>query len=558
MPLNTFQFDTLTIDAVAFASQGNAVLGIRDSGKSYTATELAENLFEAGIPFVAFDPIGVWRFLRQPAAGRGYPIVVAGGQHGDIPLTPATAPDIVRAAMQARVSLVIDLYDMKLSKADWRRIVESCVRVMLYENGDYGLRHVFIEEAAEFAPQRPSGEQGMVFAEVEKLARMGRNARLGYTLINQRPEDVAKSVLELCDNLFLHRQKGRHSITALSKWMDAGAIVGGGKAVADTLSTLPSGECWAWMAGSETPVRIKVPRKNSFHPDARATGVLENPTGAPADASAFVKQMLAALPKIEAVPAKASGKTAVIVAPAPSAEALAEARHAGHVAGYKKGHAEGMRVMRDLLRTRLGDLIAGGEVDLQGLMEGDGAVVRSAPKLGAQTEATENRAAVRLERNEAGDGFDATPLRPPPKPAKIDRVREGLGPAATRLMLAFKRYPVRGLTWEEACIVAGMLPGNGYFYGGRKELLASGELHEGIETDRLYAQADEQKPLTRAEFKAIWGSRKQPAPRMFDALCEAAGTACQVSKVEASQRRSASRRATVSGTAACRNCATPS
>jgi hypothetical protein len=72
--------DSLGLPIVEFASQGNAILGIRDSGKTYTATWLAERLLDHGIPFVAFDPIGVWRFLKVPgrAAASGYNVVVAG------------------------------------------------------------------------------------------------------------------------------------------------------------------------------------------------------------------------------------------------------------------------------------------------------------------------------------------------------------------------------------------------------------------------------------------------------------------------------------------------
>jgi hypothetical protein len=257
-------------DAQTVASQGNAILGIRDSGKSYTAIKIAEIFFDAGIPFVAFDPIGRWRFLRVPGNGRGYPVVVAGGMAADLPLTAASAPEIVRAAMQAGVSLVVDLYDIEISKADWRKIVGEAVRVLLYENGQHGLRHIFIEEAAEFAPQRVGPEQGRVYAEIEKLARMGGNARLGYTLINQRAEEVNKAVLELCDNLFLHRQKGRNSLNALTKWLDLADVQPGSKEIIKSLPTLPQGECWAWMAGSNQPARIRVPSKNSFEPDRRA------------------------------------------------------------------------------------------------------------------------------------------------------------------------------------------------------------------------------------------------------------------------------------------------
>lgn len=293
----TFKFGQLSIDPAELGSQGNAILGIRDSGKSYTATELAEKLFEAGIPFVAFDPIGIWRFMKVPGKGKGYPVVVAGGKHPDLPLTVAGAPGILRAAMNNGVSLVIDLFDINLSKADWKRIVTSCLRVLLHEN--QSLRHVFIEEAAEFAPQRVGPDQGQVYAEVEKLARMGGNSRLGYTLINQRAEEVNKAVLELCDNLFLHRQKGRNSLTALSKWLDIGAVKDH-KAIIESLSTLPTGECWAWLAGTEAPIRVKVPAKNSFHPDRRTMrGAIDVKVKASVDVAQFVSHMRESLGKIE-------------------------------------------------------------------------------------------------------------------------------------------------------------------------------------------------------------------------------------------------------------------
>lgn len=260
----------LVTDPSAIGSQGNAILGIRDTGKSYTATKLAEELIDAGVPIVAFDPIGIWRFLRRPGNvhcnGRGYPVVVAGGSEGDLPLTVETAPAIVRAAMLNGISLVIDLFDINLSKADWRRIVKTCIKVLVHENRPYGLRHVFIEEAAEFAPQRVI--DGEVYAAVEQLGRMGGNSRLGYTLINQRAEEVNKAVLELCDNLFLHRQKGKNSLASLTKWLDV-ADVGNAREIIKSLPSLPQGECWAWMAGSHTPRHIKVPAKNSMHPDRR-------------------------------------------------------------------------------------------------------------------------------------------------------------------------------------------------------------------------------------------------------------------------------------------------
>ena len=295
----------ISIDSIEYASQGNAILGIRNSGKSYTATFIAERLMDDNIPFIAFDPIGIWKYLKVGVKGKGYPVVVA-GDGGDLPLTPSGAVDIVRAAMKENVSLVIDLYSMSLSKADWRQIVEKCIRLLLYENKSHGLRHIFIEEAAEFCPQRVPPEQGKVYAEIEKLARMGGNASLGYTLINQRAEEVNKAVLELCDCLFLHRQKGRHSLTALGKWLDI-ADTSNSKEIINSLPSLEQGECWVWLQGSHAPVKILIPEKTTVHPDRK--NPLKITSGIAVDVSKFVDKMNKSLAKPIIIPdAKATNK----------------------------------------------------------------------------------------------------------------------------------------------------------------------------------------------------------------------------------------------------------
>ena len=69
----------LSIPVVDYANQGNSIIGIRGSGKTYTATKIAEGLILAGIPIIAFDPTGTWQNLRYGINGnKGLPVVVAG------------------------------------------------------------------------------------------------------------------------------------------------------------------------------------------------------------------------------------------------------------------------------------------------------------------------------------------------------------------------------------------------------------------------------------------------------------------------------------------------
>src|SRR6185312_13026813 len=105
---------------------------------------------------------------------------------------------------------------------------------------------------------------------------------------NQRAEEVNKAVLELCDCLFLHRQKGRHSLTALGKWLDV-ADAEDSRGIVKSLPMLNQGECWVWQQGSQRPAKIKVLPKCTVHPDRR--NPLATTKGIATDVSSFVEKL---------------------------------------------------------------------------------------------------------------------------------------------------------------------------------------------------------------------------------------------------------------------------
>jgi hypothetical protein len=289
-----------SIPAVDYAGQGNAILGIRDAGKTYTAMKAAEELLENKIPIVVYDPVGIWKNLKiGTGKNKGYPVVVAGGEGSDIRLTINNAVDIVRAAMKENVSLVIDLYSPELiNKSTWIRIVQETVDLLMYENKSCGLRHIFIEEAAEFIPQRLQPQHSKVYASLERLARMGRNARLGYTLINQRAEEVNKAILEISAFSLLHKQVGKNSLKSIQTWMEL-LQVDNAKEIVHSLPTLKQGECW--VIGMNTkPHRIKVSERKTFHPDPKQSGKDQvSASFAKVDVQSFVDKLNKQLEKPE-------------------------------------------------------------------------------------------------------------------------------------------------------------------------------------------------------------------------------------------------------------------
>jgi hypothetical protein len=259
-----------SISGSDYANQANAILGIREAGKTYTAMKAAEELLECDIPIIVFDPVGIWKNLKIGVGKhKGYPIVVAGGEGCDIRLTKENAVDIVRAAMKENVSLVIDLYSPELiNKSTWITIVQSTVDVLMYENKPYGMRHIFIEEAAEFIPQKLQPQHARVYASLERLARMGRNARLGMTIINQRAEEVNKAILEICELSLIHKQVGKNSMLSILKWLEVRQL-DNVKDIIKSLPLLKKGDCWA-IGLSDQPQRIHVSPKNTFHPDPKS------------------------------------------------------------------------------------------------------------------------------------------------------------------------------------------------------------------------------------------------------------------------------------------------
>src|SRR5262245_55036262 len=73
---------------LAAATETFAILGRRGSGKTHTAVVMAEELLTAGVQLAIIDPLDAWWGLRagKDGKGKGFPIYVVGGSHGDLQL----------------------------------------------------------------------------------------------------------------------------------------------------------------------------------------------------------------------------------------------------------------------------------------------------------------------------------------------------------------------------------------------------------------------------------------------------------------------------------------
>jgi uncharacterized protein len=130
------------------------ILAVRGAGKSNAAAVMAEEMFQAKLPFVAVDPARAWYGLRasRDGTGPGLPIPIFGGRHGDIPLERGSGQLIADLIVDHRLSCVLDLSEFESEKMKKDFLLDFARR--LYQRNEEPL-HLFLEEADDYIPKSP-------------------------------------------------------------------------------------------------------------------------------------------------------------------------------------------------------------------------------------------------------------------------------------------------------------------------------------------------------------------------------------------------------------------
>ena len=244
-----------------------AYLAKRGAGKTYNASVQAEEMLKANIPIVVIDGMGIWWGLRVSADGKGegLPIVVFGGEHADLPLVNDKAVAMAKAVVESNISCVLDLSG--LSKYAMRKIVIDFLNELYRLNRVD--RHVFIEEADMFAPQRPIGQdEALCLSAVDNFVRRGGNHNLGCTLITQRSAVLNKDILTQSDCLVILRTLAPQDKKAIQAWVEEQTDKDKAELNKwyDSLKTLENGEAYVWHP--EKPAifqKVQYRQRETFH-----------------------------------------------------------------------------------------------------------------------------------------------------------------------------------------------------------------------------------------------------------------------------------------------------
>ena len=266
MKLRMSQELSLPLDAV---TQKLAFIGRTGSGKTYAATKLAELFGGEDAQFIALDPVGKWWSLRLMSDGKteGLYVPVFGGLHGDLPLEPLMGARIADLIVDRQISVVLDVSQFE-HNTDKARFAEAFATRLFYRKKSApSAVHFFVEEAQEFIPQNPQGEEKRMLGAFERIIKLGRNFGIGASLISQRPQEVNKKALNQTECLFVFQTTGTHERKAIDAWI---ADKGIDEDIASLLPALHVGEARVWSPSwLRVSLTTKIGEKLTF--DASAT-----------------------------------------------------------------------------------------------------------------------------------------------------------------------------------------------------------------------------------------------------------------------------------------------
>lgn len=249
---------------VAALDERLAIVGTSGSGKTYAAKGLVERLLDEGARVCIVDPLGVWWGLcAGPDGSRPGPhaVVVFGGAHADVPLTPDTGAALGRLVGTHALACVVDVSDLGGTAA--RRAFMAAFTEALYDSNAEPL-HLVLDEADLWAPQRVPFDGHALLGRVEEIVRRGRVRGFVPWLITQRPAVLHKDVLSQADILVSMKLTSSQDRAAVGRWIEDQADRAEGRRILAALPRLARGEGWVWAPSEGVLERVVFPRIRSF------------------------------------------------------------------------------------------------------------------------------------------------------------------------------------------------------------------------------------------------------------------------------------------------------
>ncbi|WP_135661486.1 ATP-binding protein [Halorhabdus rudnickae] len=236
------------------------ITGKSGSGKSNSASVIAENLLDKGFGLLIVDIDGEYYGLKEE-----YEILHVGAdEECDIQVTTDHAGKLASLALEQNVPIILDVSSF-LDEDEARELLTAVARQLFAKAKKCKQPFLMlVEEIHEYIPENGGlDECGKMLI---KIGKRGRKHGLGVTGISQRPADVKKDFITQCDWLVWHRLTWNNDTNVVRRILDA--------EYADAVESLDDGEAFLMTDWAETVQRVQFHRKQTF--DAGATPGLDD------------------------------------------------------------------------------------------------------------------------------------------------------------------------------------------------------------------------------------------------------------------------------------------
>ncbi len=249
-----------TLPVIEILTGRGFITGKSGSGKSNSASVIAEELLEDSYNLLIVDPEGEYYGLKEK-----YEILHVGNDDlCDVKVTPANAEQLAEIALERNMPIILDVSDY-LDAEEASDLIANVVRELFQKEKD--VRKPFllmIEEMQEYLPQQGGNDE--LSELLERVAKRGRKRGLGMLGMSQRPSSVDKDFITQCDWMVWHRLTWKNDLNVVRN------VLGGEKA--DAVEELDTGESFLMTDWDETVERVQFKRKQTH--DAGATPGLES------------------------------------------------------------------------------------------------------------------------------------------------------------------------------------------------------------------------------------------------------------------------------------------
>ncbi|MXV62549.1 DUF87 domain-containing protein [Natronorubrum sp. JWXQ-INN-674] len=251
----------LSLPVVELLTGRGFVTGKSGSGKSNTASVIAEELLEAGFPLLIVDTDGEYYGLKEE-----YEMLHAGAdEECDIQIGPEHAEQMASLALEENVPVILDVSGY-LDEEVADELLRKIARQLFVK--EKKLKKPFllvVEEVHEYIPEGGGvGETGNLLI---KISKRGRKHGLGILGISQRPADVKKDFITQANWLVWHRLTWDNDTKVVGRIIDT--------EYSELVSDLNDGQAFVQTDWTELDVRkIQFRRKRTF--DAGATPGLDD------------------------------------------------------------------------------------------------------------------------------------------------------------------------------------------------------------------------------------------------------------------------------------------